>query len=74
MGSGTLEFSNKDIYCTLQNTQQPIGEVRGEIPHRKVDFCGNKTRMWAETREGRADTSVAGQRALCRTVWKFLKN
>ena len=29
--------------------------------------------MWAETREGRADMSVAGQRALWRAVWKFLK-
>ena len=29
--------------------------------------------MWAEIREGRADTSVAGQRALWRTVRKFLK-
>ena len=29
--------------------------------------------MWAETREGRAGTSVAGQRALWRTVWKFLR-
>ena len=29
--------------------------------------------MWTEIREGRADTSVAGQRALWRTVRKFLK-
>ena len=62
------------IFITLSKILGSLlGDVRGEIPHQKVDFCGNKTRMWAETREGRAGTSVAGQRALWRPVWKFLR-